>query len=112
MKAEYPLVAMKDISKSMNALSYLQNNISAVFNDSCCNIKEPVSQCLNELFLIHAGQSESLDPVDNVVSQHPDCEICPVNKELLARESIKGETIFRFPDEVLHICPLKMKGQN
>ena len=33
---------MKDINKPMNSLSYLQNDISAVFDDPCCNIKETV----------------------------------------------------------------------
>jgi hypothetical protein len=43
LQAEYPFIGMKDINKPMDSLSYLQNNISAVFDDPCCNIKEAES---------------------------------------------------------------------
>jgi len=80
---------MKDISKPMDSLSYLQDNISAVFHDPCCHIKEAVSQCLNKFLLIHAGQRQPLDPVDNVICQHADGQICPVCMEFLTGKFIK-----------------------
>ncbi len=43
LQAEYPFIGMNDINKPMDALSYLQHDISAVFDNPCGNIKEPVS---------------------------------------------------------------------
>ena len=47
LQAEYPFIGMKDINKPMDSLSYLQHDVSAVFDNPCGNIKEPVSQCLD-----------------------------------------------------------------
>jgi hypothetical protein len=76
----------------MDSLSYLQHDVSAVFDNPCGNIKEPVSQCLDELLLIYAGQCQPFDPVDNVIGQHPDGQICPIGMELLTGESVEGKT--------------------
>ena len=109
LQAEDTFMGMYDVNKPMDALSYLQNNVSTVFDNPCCHIKKAVSQCLDELFLIYAGQCQPLDPVDNVICQHSDSHICPVCMELLTGKPVKGKTIFCFSNKVLHGCPLKVK---
>lgn len=109
-KAQYPFIGIGDIGKSMDTLSQFHHNIPAVSDYSCCNVEEPVSQSLDEPLFIYARQCQSLNPVDDVVSQHSYGQICPVCMKLLTGESIKRKSVFCLFDEVFHSGSAKMKG--
>lgn len=109
LEAQYPPIGISDVCKPVDAFCQLHYDISAPSDYPCCNIEEPVSQCLDESLFIHARQCQSLKPVDDIVCQHPDCQICPVCMKLLTRESIKGKSVFCLSDEIFHDSLRKMK---
>lgn len=55
--AQYPLIGIRNICEPIDTLIQFHNNVSAVSDYPCCNIKETVSQSLDKSFLINARAS-------------------------------------------------------
>lgn len=84
LKTQDPFIGMEYIGKSVNTLCQFHDNIPAVSDYPCGNIKKPISQSFDELFLVHTWQSQSFDPVDDIIGHYPDSQICPVCAFFLA----------------------------
>lgn len=102
LKTQYSFIGIENIGKSVDTLSQFHYDIPAVSDYPCGNVKETISQSFDKLFLVHAGQSQPLDPVYDVIGQHPNAQICPVCMELLTGKSVQRESVFCFLYKILH----------
>jgi len=106
----YPFIRKTDVGKAVYPSGKFEDHVPAVMDDSRCHIEEPVSDRLEEFLLVDSRECQPLDPVYQVIGDHPDHEIRSIGMKLLAGKLIQGKTILGLPDEVLHGGPLKMEG--